>query len=100
VDEARIIQELAMILHEQLHLELPDSATDLLATGLLDSLAFVSLLFAIEERFGVVVDVNELSLDDFRTLSSISAYIQSHGGGSEDGGLLDVRAQAVRTEGP
>jgi acyl carrier protein len=99
VDEARIIQELTTILNTQLHLQVPDSATDLLATGLLDSLAFVSLLVAIEERFGVVVDVNELSLDDFRTLSSIAAYVLSHGGDPEGGGDVLEQPPSLRLEG-
>lgn len=96
MDEARIIQELLAILQVQLHIELPDSATDLLATGILDSLAFVSLLVAIEERFGVVVDVNELSLDDFRTLASIAEYVQAHGGQLEGGGRPIAYPTGVR----
>ena len=64
------------ILKEKLQIELPDTTTDLLDNGSLDSLGFVELVYHIEERFGVTIDLASMDLDDFRTAESISAGIE------------------------
>ncbi len=48
---------------------------DLIDSGLLDSLAFVDLLFRIETRFGTHIDVATLDLDDLRTVGRIAALV-------------------------
>jgi acyl carrier protein len=63
------------ILHEQLHTIVPDLETNLLDSGLLDSLKLVELLAAIEREFGIVVDLSELDFDDVRTVSSITRFV-------------------------
>jgi acyl carrier protein len=63
------------ILHEQLHTIVPDPETNLLDSGLLDSLKLVELLAAIEREFGIVVDLSELDFDDVRTVSSITRFV-------------------------
>ena len=63
------------ILHEQLHIIVPDPETNLLDSGLLDSLKLVELLAAIEREFEIVIDLSELDFDDVRTVSSISRLV-------------------------
>lgn len=41
----------------------------------LDSMAVVSLITAIEEHFGIVVEDDEISADTFETLGSLSAFV-------------------------
>ena len=59
----------------RLEVELPAADTDLFEVGILDSLRFVELLAALEESFGVRVSIEELEIDDFRSLSRIAAFI-------------------------
>ena len=49
--------------------------TDVIAGGMLDSLAFVHLLLALEEEFGVKVDLSDLELDDFNSVASVARLV-------------------------
>lgn len=53
-----------------------DAATPLLgAIAELDSMAVVTLITTLEERFGITVDDDEISGDTFATLGSLSAFV-------------------------
>jgi methoxymalonate biosynthesis acyl carrier protein len=60
---------------EKLHLEVPRLDTDLLATGILDSLHFTDLLLHLEQEFGITISLAVLELDHFRTLENISGFV-------------------------
>ena len=64
----------AKIFVEHLNIEVPAKDTDLFEGGLLDSLAFVELLFHLERELGVVVAPDELELDNFRTINCITEF--------------------------
>ena len=70
-----IADRLARIFAEALHMEAPAIDTDLFDTGMLDSLAFVELLLRLEQDFGVSVSVDDLELDNFRTLGRIVGFV-------------------------
>jgi acyl carrier protein len=46
----------------------------------LDSMAVVTLITALEERFGIVVDDDEISADTFATLGSLTAFVENKSG--------------------
>lgn len=78
VDETALtarLARLARVFVEQLHVEVPAPDTDLFETGILDSLRFVELLALLEETFGVRVTVEELEINDFRSLSRIADFL-------------------------
>lgn len=55
-----------------------DAATPLLgAIPELDSMAVVTLITTIEDRFGVVVDDDEISGDTFATVGSVTDFVAS-----------------------
>jgi acyl carrier protein len=60
---------------EALTIQVPSVETDLVETGLLDSLALVELLFAIEQRFGVDLSLGELDIENFRSVERIAAFL-------------------------
>lgn len=66
------------IFREGLELDV-DVDTDVIEDGLLDSLAFVQLLLALEEEFGVKVDLADLELDDFSTVTRIARLVAGKG---------------------
>jgi methoxymalonate biosynthesis acyl carrier protein len=74
-DETALAARLARVFTERLDVEVPAPDTDLFDTGILDSLRFVDLLAALEETFGVRVAVEELEIDDFRSLSRIADFL-------------------------
>jgi acyl carrier protein len=60
---------------QRLHLDVPSPATDLLETGVLDSLGLVDLLVHLEREFGLVVSLADLDLAQFRSLESIAEFV-------------------------
>lgn len=75
MDGREVVNRIARLFPEQLEVEAPAPDTDLFETGVLDSLRFVDLLAALEEAFGVRVSIEELEIDDFRTLSRIADFV-------------------------
>ena len=69
---AGAIQE---ILSEKLFVEIDSPGSDLLQAGLLDSLALIQLLVHLEERFGVKISLDELEIEDLRSVHSIARMV-------------------------
>jgi acyl carrier protein len=63
------------LIRQVVGIDVVDPTTNLLATGIIDSLAFVSLLLAIENEFSVSIDVNRLDLEDFQSVERITRFI-------------------------
>lgn len=64
------------ILRDDLRIIVPEADTDLLDSGLLDSLGLVEMIAAIEKQFGIVVDLMDLELDDVRTVEAIARLVE------------------------
>ena len=67
--------ELCRLLSEKLLIDVPTPETDLLSTGLLDSLGLIQLLTHIEESFGVRIALDEIEIEDLRSVSSIASLV-------------------------
>ena len=78
-DANAIIEHLGALFVESFHIEVPSSDTDLLETGILDSFQFVELLFELEQRFGFRIKIENIDLDDLRTLSRIARLVAANG---------------------
>ncbi len=72
-----LANDVCALMRDKLMLEVKDSSEDLLASGALDSLALVELLAEIEERFGIVISMADLDIDDIRSVDSIVNFIAS-----------------------
>lgn len=46
----------------------------------LDSMAVVAVITALEERFGIVVEDDEITADTFATLGTLTAFVESKTG--------------------
>jgi acyl carrier protein len=60
-----------------------DVGTDVMASGMLDSLAFVRLLVSLEEEFGLEVNLAEMDLEDFSSVSSVARLVAASSGSTE-----------------
>lgn len=69
------ITRITALIRDAVSIDIQDPTTDLLENGIIDSLAFVSLLLAIEEEFGMPIDVATLDLADFQTVERITRFI-------------------------
>ncbi len=63
------------VFRDVLGVRVPDDDTDVIATGLLDSLGVAELLLTLEERFAITIDMATLELDDIRSVRSIVAFV-------------------------
>jgi len=63
-----------------LHLQVPSLDTDLIDTGLVDSLTFVEFLAQLEKEFGIHVSLEDLEIDHFRTISRIARFVATKNG--------------------
>ena len=66
---------ISRLFQERLNVDVPTMDSDLFENGVLDSLRFVELLALLEETFDVRIAIDELELDDFRTVQRISDFI-------------------------
>ncbi|WP_212823169.1 acyl carrier protein [Catellatospora sp. TT07R-123] len=53
----------------------PADDDDIFALGYLTSLRALELVTYVERRFGLTVDAEDLSLDNFRTIARIAAFV-------------------------
>jgi methoxymalonate biosynthesis acyl carrier protein len=60
---------------ETLNVQVPSEDADLIDSGLIDSLALVELLFAIEREFSVSLPLDDLEIENFRSVNRISEVI-------------------------
>jgi methoxymalonate biosynthesis acyl carrier protein len=76
--EATDVRErIARVFSGALNLDVPSDDTDLFDTGVLDSLAFVELLVHLEREFGLATSVEDLEVDNFRTIAHIAEFVQT-----------------------
>ena len=75
----RVAQELASLFPEALGIDPPGKDVDLIEGGVIDSLALVELLFAIERRFGIEIPPDRLEVERFRTIGRLADLVTECG---------------------
>jgi len=78
--------QLSALFTDKLNVKVPTPDTDLLASGLLDSLQIVELVAQIEQQFGLRIDLERVDFDDLRSLSGIARLIGDSAGPTGNGG--------------
>ena len=74
-DVAALANQVAELIRDVLAVEVPAPDTDLVAEGLIDSLALVSLITEVELEFGVRLPIDEFDLDRFRSAEQIATVV-------------------------
>jgi acyl carrier protein len=72
----RVVERVLRLFGDELLIDVGSATTDLIETGLLDSLALVELIAAIEQEFQVDLALDALDIDAFRTVESIAAFVE------------------------
>jgi acyl carrier protein len=74
-----VIAQLTELVRDQLGVDVPSSDTDLVAAGLLDSLALVTLIVGIEDTFGCRLPLDDFDIDRFRSVDAMAAFLAEAG---------------------
>ncbi|TMJ06735.1 MAG: acyl carrier protein [Bacillati bacterium ANGP1] len=87
-DSTNLERRIAVLFSDKLNVQVPSLETDLIDTGLVDSLTFVEFLAHLEQDFGVHVSLEDLEIDNFRTIASIARFVATK---SRNGTKLSLR---------
>lgn len=79
LDDLRIFIEKELVLED--HRGPLEPGDDLLATGVIDSLAIVKLTRFMEERYGIVVEDEDIVPDNFRSIEALARFIRTRRSG-------------------
>jgi len=67
----------------KLNVEIPSPDTDIIEKGILDSLKFVDLLLHLEHEFGRKISLDNLEIDNFRSVRKIAKFLARSNDGPE-----------------
>ncbi len=71
-----LMNEIGGLISGKLKLEVSSPDEDLLTSGLIDSLALTQLLTALEEHFEIRIPLEELQIEDVRSIRSIACLVK------------------------
>jgi acyl carrier protein len=83
-------ERIAGIFSAKLHIDVASSETDLMQSGLLDSLALVELLFHLEQELGIKITLESLELENFRSIARIAEFIAARNNGYGGNGSAEA----------
>jgi acyl carrier protein len=79
MSETEVEQALLAFLRERFGVEPRSADANLIEDGILDSMMFVDLVVFIEERFGVVAEIDDLEIDNFATVAGMARFVTERG---------------------
>lgn len=65
------------VVEQVLGVELPHDGVDLIETGLMDSLALVTLVFELEQALTIEIPFASIDVDHFRSVRSMTRLVQA-----------------------
>jgi len=68
-------EEIHSVLSRDLNLQVETVESDLIASGVIDSVALVELIPELEARYGVEILLDEVDLEVFRSVTTIAMFI-------------------------
>ncbi len=75
IADPAVIARIQGLFEEALSIRAPAPDADIVESGLLDSLALVTLLFEVEQEFDVQIPLDSLEVEDFRTIERIARLV-------------------------
>jgi D-alanine--poly(phosphoribitol) ligase subunit 2 len=70
-----VTSQINAVLRDHLNVIVDSPDTDLIETGLIDSIGLVELIVQLEERFGVNLPMDTIKIDDFRSINKLADLI-------------------------
>ena len=69
------VERVRLLIQDALSIDVPDRDTDLVESGLLDSLALVTLIVEVEREFEVELPLDDFDVDRFRSVQRIAEFL-------------------------
>lgn len=88
-NEQDVVNRIQQIFKAELFVEPESPDSDLVQSGVLDSLTVVRLLVILEAQFGLTVAMDDLDLADFRSIGSIAQWVARQRPSSPEWASLD-----------
>ena len=79
MDETDVGHAITAFLRERFGAEPSSAEANLIDEGILDSMMFVDLVVFIEDRFGVVAELDDLEIDNFSTVAGMARFVTERG---------------------
>ena len=78
-DSTPLPDQIMTLFATKMNIEVPSADTDLFETGVLDSFGLVDLLLHLETEFGAKTSVEDLEVDNFRSIATIAEWVAARG---------------------
>lgn len=78
MDDRELESKVKQIVEDSLGQTVEDPETDLVDTGLINSLAIMNIAVGLEDVFGYETDVSDIVKDNFRSISSITEMVRKY----------------------
>jgi acyl carrier protein len=69
------VERVRLLIRDALSVDVPDGDTDLVNSGLLDSLGLVMMIVEIEHEFQLELPLDDLDVDRFRSVNRIAEFL-------------------------
>ena len=73
--EPAVVARVRLLVSDVLAVEVPSDDTDLIGSGLIDSLALITMITEIEHEFGLELALDDLDVAQFRSVRTIADYL-------------------------
>ena len=90
-----LTNDLHTLFREQLQVDVPDNDMNLMENGIIDSLALVNLIMAVEEKFSVSISLEDTDLQRFESVNQLNGLIlelRGESAGSSNGEVKSGKA--------
>jgi acyl carrier protein len=71
------LQRVRLLVRTAIDVQVPDDSVDMIDSGLIDSLALVTLIADIENEFQIDLPLHDLDIDLFRSIETIAAFLDT-----------------------
>jgi D-alanine--poly(phosphoribitol) ligase subunit 2 len=73
--EPTMVDRVRILIRDVLSFEVPTDNTDLIDSGVIDSLALVTMIAEIEEEFQVELPLDDFDVEQFRSVQRIAEFL-------------------------
>jgi D-alanine--poly(phosphoribitol) ligase subunit 2 len=80
------IDRVRLLIQDVLSVDVADGDTDLIESGLIDSLGLVTMIVEIEQEFRVELPLDDLDVDRFRSVNRIAEFLAASSVGADGRG--------------